>query len=145
MSSTVDVNLLVYWTAQDSPFHGRSAALMEDLTRGPDLLYLFWPVLMSYLRLVTHPAIVDEPLSLDEALENAESLVSLAHVRTPGEAAAFLEVFRSALPGPIRGNDIPDAHLVALMRQHGVAAIYTNDRGFRRFDRIRVIDPFTNS
>jgi uncharacterized protein len=143
MSSTVDVNLLVYWTAEDSPFHEPSAALMEDLTRGPDLLYVFWPVLMSYLRLVTHPGIVDEPLSLEEALENVESLVSLAHVRTPGEEPDFLGVFRSALPGPIRGNDVPDAHLVALM-QHGVASIYTNDRGFRRFDKIRVIDPFAS-
>ena len=41
-----------------------------------------------------------------------------------------------------RGNDVPDAHLAALMRQHGVRVIYTRDRDFRRFDGIDARDPF---
>jgi len=41
-----------------------------------------------------------------------------------------------------RGNDVPDVHLAALMRQHEVRVIYTRDRGFRRFaDSIEVRDP----
>ena len=143
MTATVDVNLLLYWSDDVSPFHPRSAEVMEDLTSGPDLLYLFWPVLMSYLRLSTHPRIAENPLSIDDALDNVAAVVRLPHVRTPGEADDFLKVFRSVLPGPLRGNHVPDAHLVALMRQHGVASIYTNDRGFRRFDKVRVVDPFS--
>lgn len=142
MTATVDVNLLLYWSDADSPFHRRSAAVMEDLARGPDLLFLFWPVLMSYLRLATHPRIADAPLSLEEAIGNVVALTGASHARTPGEDTGFLDVFRATLPGPIRGNDISEAHLVALMRQHGVATIYTNDRGFRRFEKIRVVDPF---
>jgi predicted nucleic acid-binding protein len=42
----------------------------------------------------------------------------------------------------LRGDDLPDAHLATLMRQHGVRVIYTRDRGFRRFDGIDVHDPF---
>jgi hypothetical protein len=142
LTATVDVNLLLYWSDEDSPFHRRSAEVMEKLARGPDLLYLFWPVLVSYLRLSTHPRIAEKPLSLAEAVANLTSLVGLSHVRSPGEEEGFLELFTSTLPGPIRGNDVPDAHLVSLMRQHGVASIYTNDRGFRRFAKIRVLDPF---
>jgi predicted nucleic acid-binding protein len=37
---------------------------------------------------------------------------------------------------------VPDAHLAALLRQHGVGTLYTNDRDFRRFDFLRVINPF---
>jgi hypothetical protein len=37
---------------------------------------------------------------------------------------------------------VPDAHLAALMRQHGARLIHTRDRGFRRFDGIDVLDPF---
>ncbi len=45
--------------------------------------------------------------------------------------------------GPIsRGNELPDAHVVALMRQHEVATIYTRDRDFRRYEGIMVHDPF---
>ena len=39
-------------------------------------------------------------------------------------------------------NDVPDGHLATLMRQHGVATIYTRDRDFRRFDGIAAEDPF---
>lgn len=41
----------------------------------------------------------------------------------------------------VRGDLVPDAHIVALMRQHAVPTIWTHDRGFRRFDGIRVVDP----
>ena len=37
---------------------------------------------------------------------------------------------------------MPDAHLVGLMRQHGVGTIWTRDRDFRRFSGIKVRDPF---
>ena len=40
-----------------------------------------------------------------------------------------------------RGNLVPDAHLAALLQQHGVPTLYTHDRDFRRFDFLRVIDP----
>lgn len=116
---------------------------MEGLAEGPDLLYLFWPVLMSYLRLATHSRISKEPLSLEEAIGNLGSLTELSHVRSPAEEKGFLKLFKATLPGPIRGNDVPDAHLVSLMRQHGVSSIYTNDRGFLRFEKIRVLDPFS--
>jgi len=41
-----------------------------------------------------------------------------------------------------RGNQVPDTHLAALMRQNGVRILYTRDRGFRRFDFLDVRDPF---
>ena len=40
-----------------------------------------------------------------------------------------------------RRNLVSDAHIVALMRQHDVDAIWTTDRDFRRFDRVRLLDP----
>jgi predicted nucleic acid-binding protein len=42
----------------------------------------------------------------------------------------------------VEGNDVPDAHLAALMRQHGVRLIWTRDRDFRTFDWIEPRDPF---
>lgn len=41
-----------------------------------------------------------------------------------------------------RGNLVPDAHLVALMHQYGVRTIISHDRDFKKFDGIRVEDPF---
>jgi predicted nucleic acid-binding protein len=36
---------------------------------------------------------------------------------------------------------VPDAHLAALLRQHGVRRLATHDRDFRRFDFLEVFDP----
>jgi predicted nucleic acid-binding protein len=43
---------------------------------------------------------------------------------------------------PVRGNLVPDAYLAALLRQHGIRILYTNDRDFKKFDFLDVRDPF---
>jgi predicted nucleic acid-binding protein len=73
---------------------------------------------------------------------NAEALLERPHIRVQGEADGFWELYRSTSDPDVRGNLVPDAHLATLMRQHGVAVIYTRDRDFRRFDGIDVRDPF---
>ena len=142
MSATVDANILVYASDTRAESHDRAVALVRGLAMGPEILYLFWPVLLGYLRIVTHPGILAHPLSPVAALGNIESLLDRPHVRAPGELDGFWPMFRSTAGDRPRGNDIPDAHVAALMRQHGVRVIYTRDRDFRRFEGIDVRDPF---
>lgn len=143
MSSTVDANVLLYASDESSPFHGRALELVRRLASGPDLLYLFWPVVMSYLRIATHSAIFPRPLPPEEATSNVEQLLALPHCRTAGEQEEFWDVYRAATAGVVvRGNLVPDAHLVALMRQNGVTTLWTHDRDFRKFEQVRVRDPF---
>jgi toxin-antitoxin system PIN domain toxin len=108
-------------------------------------VYLFWPTIMAYLRIVTHPSVLPRPLNTEDAISNMEALIGLAYVRTPGEADGFWELFLATRNPSDRGNDVPDGHLAALMRQHGVGTIYTRDRDFRRFDGITAKDPFGGS
>jgi toxin-antitoxin system PIN domain toxin len=140
VSVTVDVNVLVYASNVSDPSHEAARDLLERLAAGSSLLYLFWPALLGYLRLVTHPAILPRPLAPQLAVRNVEQLLALPHVRAPGEAAGFWEHFAAAAGDHPRGNDVPDAHLAALMRQHEVGVIYTRDRDFRRFDGVVVRD-----
>ena len=44
----------------------------------------------------------------------------------------------------MRGNLVPDAHLAALLLQHGVGTLYTRDRDFRKFSGLAVRDPLTD-
>jgi toxin-antitoxin system PIN domain toxin len=142
MSSTVDANVLIYASNASDPLHERAIDLVQRLAAGPELVYLFWPTLMGYLRIVTHPAILPRPLAPLEAMRNVEALLDRPHVRAPGELDGFWPTFRATAGKRPRGNDVPDAHLTALMRQHGVRLIYTRDRDFRRFDGIDARDPF---
>jgi uncharacterized protein len=142
VSATLDVNILIYASNSADPAHEAARELVDRLAAGPDLLYLFWPTLTGYLRIGTHAAMLPRPLTPREALANVSELLALPHVRSPGEAEGFWELFRATAGSALRGDDLPDAHLATLMRQHGVRVIYTRDRGFRRFDGIDVHDPF---
>jgi predicted nucleic acid-binding protein len=54
----------------------------------------------------------------------------------------FLDVYREVTHGmAARGNLVPDAHVAALLRQHGVTVLYTADADFRRFDFLDVRNP----
>lgn len=138
MSATVDTNVLLYAANADDDLHEAARELLERLARGPDLLYLFWPTLMGFMRIATHPTIFAKPLGPDEAAKAVSGLVSRPNVRTPAEQAGFWDVYRSTAGSRTRGNHVPDAHLAALMRQHGVRVIYTRDRDFRLYDGIEL-------
>ena len=143
MSSTVDANILVYASNEEAGEHERAKALVEELLIGPALTTLFWPVLLSYLRIVTHPRIFDHPLDAGRAAAVIDRLVLSPSVQIVGEGQNFWAAYRQIDIGrPITGNDVPDAAIAAMMIANGVSTIYTRDRGFRRFDGIRVIDPF---
>jgi len=143
MTTTVDTNVLVYASDTGAPEHARAQALLEHLGAGPDLVVLLWPTLLGYLRIVTHPSICGAPLSFDVARANVDAFLGLAHVRSASETPEFWPAFtRVAADVPVRGNLVPDAHLVALMRTHGVNHIWSRDRDLRRFDAITVSDPF---
>lgn len=142
MSAALDANLLLFASDESSPFHARASAFLDGVVEGPEIVYLFWPVLMAYLRIATHAGIFRSPLRPEDAMANVEALLGLPHVQSPGEQGRFWLAFRSvADPAAVRGNLVPDAHLVALMRQNDVPTIFTHDRDFRRFDGIEVQDP----
>jgi uncharacterized protein len=143
VSCTLDANMMLYASDETSPFHGRAIELLAELARGPELLYLFWPTAMAYLRIATHPAIFDAPLSRTDAISNVARLLERPHVQTAGEQPRFWQAFTTiAADADARGSLVADAHLVTLMIENGVRTIWTNDRDYRRFRGIAARDPF---
>ena len=146
MSFAIDTNLLLYASDESSPYHQKARDLLDDIASGPDLVYIFWPVTMGYLRIATHPRIFQHPLTSEQAVANVTRLLDRPHVRTPGEGERFWTTLLTVTSEThVSGNLVPDAHLVALMREHGVSRIWTRDRDFRKFDGIDVVDPLTGA
>jgi toxin-antitoxin system PIN domain toxin len=105
-------------------------------------VYLFWPVLMAYLRVTTQPGLFPQPFTLEEALRNVQALFALRRVRVVSEQPDFLDALSSVgLAADAIGKLVHDAHIVALMQLYQVRTIWTYDRDFRRFDGIRVVEP----
>ncbi|HEY1362807.1 MAG TPA: TA system VapC family ribonuclease toxin [Xanthobacteraceae bacterium] len=144
MSYSLDVNVLLYASDRSSARHARARRFIESCAAGPEIMCLAWPTLMSYLRIATHPRIFSAPLSADEALGNVSALIELPHARAVSELDGFMEAYRHvAGDTPVRGNLVPDAHVAAILLQHGVRTLYSNDRDFRRFRSLDVRDPFS--
>ena len=142
MSYTIDVNILLYASNRTSPFYEAAAAFLRDRPRDPDLLCLTWPVLIAYVRMVTHPRIFGRPMTPHEAIGNIGALKRMPRCRVVTEPINFLAIYREvAIEVIARGNLVPDAHLAALARAHGVRTIYTHDRDSRKFPFLKVVDP----
>ena len=82
-------------------------------------------------------------MPLAEARANISNFLELPNVQTGAESARFWERFGAVADDATpRGNLVPDAHLVALMLEHGVRTIWTRDRDLRRFRGMEDRHPF---
>ena len=142
MSFGIDVNILLYASDRGSPLHEKAANFLHGCVSGREVFCLAWVTLMSYMRMATHPTIFDRPLAHQDAARNVESLLATPTCRVLGEEEGFWDVYRQVTKDvPTKGNLVPDAHLAAVLSQHGVVRLYTHDRDFRKFSFLDVRDP----
>ena len=146
MSFSLDVNILLYASDVRSPFFERARSFIESCIAKEEIFYLGWPTVVGYLRIATHSAVFDHPLAPTEAMANVETLLSLPHARFLAEAEGFWEVYCAVTKQvPTWGNSVPDSHLAALLRYHGVRTLYTHDRDFLKFPFLDVRDPLADN
>jgi toxin-antitoxin system PIN domain toxin len=142
MSYSIDTNILLYASDQESPHHESAKRFLEVRGEDPDLLCLSWVTLMGYQRIATHPSIFRNPLSAQLAWENVTNLLTLPRCRVITEQEGFeLEYGRVSQAIGVKGNLVPATHLAVILRQHGVSKIYTADTDFRKFGFLNVVNP----
>ena len=72
-----------------------------------------------------------------------ELLLDSPSVLAIAESSRHREVLRNLLHTvPLTGNVLHDAHIAALLLEHGVDEIITADEDFRRFPGLKVTNPF---
>ena len=144
MSVSIDVNILLYASDESSDHYAVARDALQSIVSGDDICCVAWLTVLSYLRMATHPRIFRAPLSQADAESNIQRLLALPRVRVISELEGFWDVYREVSRAlPVRGNLVPDAHLAALLKQHGIRTLYTHDRDFLKFTFLRVIDPVT--
>jgi toxin-antitoxin system PIN domain toxin len=143
MSYTIVADVLLYASDESSTVHTKARAIVQGMADGPEISYLFWPTVIAYLRIATHPSVFARPLTTAEAIGNIEQILARPHARTTGEQERFWNRYREVCDDAIpSGNPVPDAHVVALMLENEVRTTWTRDRDYRRFAGIEVRDPF---
>jgi uncharacterized protein len=112
---------------------------LKDLAEGATAWALPVFVISEFLRVATHPRVLDPPSSPSDALKAIGSLLESGSVRVISPGDRYWQLLReSVFESGARGNLIMDAQIVAVCREHGAGTIVTEDRDFRRFTGILV-------
>lgn len=135
----VDTNILVYAHRAEFPQHDAARAALHELAEGPSPWALPMFVIGEFLRVVTHPAVLDPPTDRRTACAVVDALLACPSARLLVPSPRFWPLLRSTIDdGRVLGNDVFDAQIVAVCREHGVDVLLTEDRGLRRFTGIRI-------
>lgn len=137
----VDANILLYAVDETSPFHERARDWMEETLNGSRRVGLPWVSLTAFLRIVTNPRALADPLAPAEAWALVDAWLDAPTVWVPTPGRGHREIL-GRLVGDLdlRANLIPDAVLATLCIEHGLEMV-SADTDFARFTELTWHNP----
>ncbi len=136
-----DINLLVHAYNCESPVHDAARGWWEALLGDPAPVGLPWSVALGFIRITTHPRVVESPLPAGVACDHVEAWLRQPQVSPlhPGNrhGAILFDLLRKL---GTAGNLTTDAHLAALAIEHQ-AELHSTDADFARFSGLRWSNP----
>lgn len=136
----VDTNILVYAHRADSPWHDAARGAIENL--GKVRWAIPWPCIHEFLAIATHPKIFSPPTPGAEALLTVDGWRESSTLALLGEGPEHWEELSALVSrAQVTGPRIHDARIAALCLEHGVTELWTADRDFSRYPRLRTRNP----
>jgi toxin-antitoxin system PIN domain toxin len=126
-----DVNLLVYAYNEAAPLHGPARAWWEGLLSKAHPIGMPWAVALGFIRLVTHPRVLDEPLSPSAALDRVEAWLARPEVQIIDPGPRHLSIVRALFRATGAASLTTDAQIAAL--PSSTSAVHSNDSDFGRY------------
>lgn len=137
-----DTNILVYAHRVESPFHHTSKSLMESLATQNQTWLLPWPCVHEFINVVTNRRLFANPTPLTQAFDQLSAWINIGMGRTMNEGQNHLDILRNiSVAGQVTGGMIHDARIAAICLQHGVTELWTADRDFSRFPKLKTRNP----
>jgi hypothetical protein len=136
-----DINVLIHAYNSDSPRHRAARKWWETTVAGPRPVGLAWAAMLGFIRIMTHRAILDNPMKATDAIRRVQSWLdcSCVEVLIPGERHAEI-LFKLLEDLGTAGNLTTDAHLAALAVEYQ-AELASTDPDFARFRGLRWFNP----
>lgn len=137
----VDLNLLLYAINRDAPHHEAARAWWESCLSGDGPVGLAWIVILGFLRITTHPAVLPRPLAPERALAIIDDWLAQPPIRVVFPTERHWGILKELLVSSgTAGNLTSDAHLAALAIEHG-ARLCSTDSDFSRYASLRWMNP----
>lgn len=128
-----DANLLIYAYDTTSPHHAKARSWWESALSGAEPVGIPWVVILAFTRLMTHPTVSENPMTVAQARAAVEAWLACEHVRMLSVEPDTINTFFTLLDeAGIGGNLSTDALIAATASEHG-GCVYSNDRDFDRF------------
>jgi uncharacterized protein len=141
----VDANLLVYARVRSLAQHESARSWLDQRLNGTVRVGLPWPVLVSFVRLVTNPRVFARPATIASAWEQVEGWLACDPAWIPQPTERHAEVLGGLLrTTKARGNLVHDADLAALAIEHGLV-LCSSDGDFGRFPGLRWENPLAGA
>lgn len=136
----VDTNVLLYAINTDAKQHAAAYRWLTGALGGSDTVGFSWVVLLGFVRIATHPAIMPKPLTAAQAFAAVDAWLDAPGAVVVQTTARHRHILRGLLVrAGAAGNLVTDAHIAAIAVDLG-AAVASFDRDFARFD-VEVITP----
>lgn len=137
----LDTNLLVYAHRADAPQHDRARAALRPAVEGElGPVGIPWPCLHEFLAVVTRP-LWSTPMPVGDALESLRRVLAGPAVEALAETVDHLDILAELVPPELAGGRVHDARIAAICLGHGVRELWSADRDFGAYPRLRVRNP----
>jgi len=137
----LDANLLLYAVNERAAQHEAATVWLTAQLNGRRRVGLPWQSLAAFLRISTHPRAFEHPLDSATAWERVTDWLAAPAVWVPQPGPGHPTLLGEVLiQHEVAGNLVPDAQLVALALEHGLA-VYSTDTDFARFPEIEWRNP----
>lgn len=138
----VDTQILVYAHRGDSSWNDAAEPAVRALAEGRARWAIPWPCIHEFFAIVTHPKIYDPPTKWVAALEQVEAWMASPTLALLGEAQDHWTQLRQLIADArLTGSAVHDARIAAICLSHGVEEIWSADRDFKKFPRLKTRNP----
>lgn len=136
-----DINLLIYAYNTEAPQHVAAKGWWETSLNGKTPVGLTWLAIAGFIRLMTHPRVLENPMPVDEAVQIVRTWLLQPPVRIVQAGAKFEDIFLLNLERiGAGGNLTTDAQFAALAIENQ-AELHSCDGDFGRFPGLRWRNP----
>jgi toxin-antitoxin system PIN domain toxin len=141
----VDTNVLVYAHREESEHNDRCYGLLASLAAGTAPWGIPSPCLAEFLCVVTHPRYLDTPTPSSLAIEQIRYWLAASNMTVLRESARTWDTLRELVDAAnLTGPRVYDGRIAAICLDRGVREIWSADRDFSKFPKLRTRNPLVD-